>query len=208
LLAFDTHEIAEAIARCPLPVFTGIGHEIDVSVADEVASRSFKTPTACAAAIGEMVHKFVEATEENWRGIAVSATTQLHTAERRLSERAAQVKNRIVDALQRASTALSIASDRIRRRPFDVLISAGRHIDAVADRLRVLDPVSTMARGWSVTRTSDDLTVRSSTQLSIGDVLVTSFADGSATSTVNSVKTAANERSQTKFQRQVKKAGK
>lgn len=207
LLAFDTQEIATAIARCPLPVFTGIGHEIDVSVADEVASRSFKTPTACAVAVGETVQRFVDATEEEWREIAVSATRQLNNAERRLSERAAQVKNRIVGALQRASTALSIASDRIRRRPFDVLISASRHIDAVADRLRALDPVSTMARGWSVTRTSDGVAVRSSSQLSPGDVLVTSFADGTATSTVNSVKVESSKQQQAKVQRKVTKAG-
>lgn len=207
LLAFDTQEIATAIARCSLPVFTGIGHEIDVSVADEVASRSFKTPTACAVAIGETVQRFVDATEEAWREIAVSATKQLNNAERRLSERAAQVKNRIVGALQRASTAFSIASDRIRRRPFDVLVSASRHIDAVADRLRVLDPVSTMARGWSVTRTSDGVAVRSSSQLSPGDVLVTSFADGTATSTVNSVKVELSKQQQAKVQRKATKAG-
>ena len=118
------------------------------------------------------------------------------------------MKNRIVDALQRASTALSIARDRTRRRPFDVLTSAGRHIDAVAGRLRVLDPVNTMARGWSVTRTTDGLTVRSSTQLSPGDVLVTSFADGSAASTVNSVKTTTSEPHPSKVQRKVEKEGK
>lgn len=208
LLAFDTEEIATAIARCPLPVFTGIGHEIDVSVADEVAGRSFKTPTACAVAIGETVQSFVDATEEAWQGIAVSATTQLHHAERRLGEQAAQVKNRIVDALQRASTALSIASDRIRRRPIDVLISAGRYIDAVADRLRVLDPVNTMARGWSITRTTSGMTVRSSSQLSPGDVLVTSFSDGTVTSTVDSVKIASSEPHQAKAHQKVTKAGK
>ena len=208
LLAFDTHEIAAAIAHCRLPVFTGIGHEIDISVADEVASRSFKTPTACAAAIGAMVHEFMEAMEENWRDIAVSSTTQLHSAERRLNERAGQVKNRIVDALQRASTALSIANDRIRRRPIDVLVSASRFIDAAADRLRVLDPVNTMARGWSVTRTAGGLTVRSSAQLSEGDVLVTSFADGSATSTVNSLSVVSSDPPHGKVQQSAKEAGK
>ncbi len=208
LLAFDTQEIAAAIGRCPLPVFTGIGHEIDVSVADEVANRSFKTPTACAVAIGELVQSYVDATEDSWRGIAVLATTQLHNAERKLSERAARVKNRIVDALQRASTALSIARDRIRRRPLDVLVSAGRHIEAVADRLRLLDPVNTMARGWSVTRTTDGKAVRSSSQLAPGDVLVTSFADGSATSTVTKVKIALSEPDQTDGRRTIRKAGK
>jgi len=46
LLAFDTEEIAMAIGKCAKPVFTGIGHEIDFSIADEVAHRAFKTPTA------------------------------------------------------------------------------------------------------------------------------------------------------------------
>ena len=187
LLAFDTQEIAVAIARCPLPVFTGIGHEIDISVADEVANRSFKTPTACAVAIGEMLRGFVDATEATWRGIAMSATTQLHHAERGLSEQAARVKGRLVDALQRASTGLSVASYRIRRRPEEMLVAAGRYVDAVAGRLRVLDPVNTMARGWSITRTSNGMTVRSYSQITPGDVLVTSLSDGTVTSTTNSV---------------------
>ena len=37
-----------AIASCPVPVITAIGHEIDRSIADEVAHLSCKTPTAAA----------------------------------------------------------------------------------------------------------------------------------------------------------------
>ena len=45
---FDQRDLAEAIARCPLPVITAIGHEIDRSIADMVAHHSCKTPTAVA----------------------------------------------------------------------------------------------------------------------------------------------------------------
>jgi exodeoxyribonuclease VII large subunit len=48
LAAFDSRVVAEAIARCPRPVLTGLGHEIDVSVADRVAHSAFKTPTKAA----------------------------------------------------------------------------------------------------------------------------------------------------------------
>ena len=48
LAAFDDEAVARAIAACPVPVLTGIGHEVDTSVADEVAHTSAKTPTACA----------------------------------------------------------------------------------------------------------------------------------------------------------------
>ncbi len=60
LLAFDLASVAKAIALCPLPVFCGIGHEIDTSVADQVAHTAAKTPTACAAALVAHVAAFDE----------------------------------------------------------------------------------------------------------------------------------------------------
>ena len=48
LVAFDTPSVCEVTARFPLPVFTGIGHDIDQTVLDMVAHTSLKTPTAVA----------------------------------------------------------------------------------------------------------------------------------------------------------------
>jgi exodeoxyribonuclease VII large subunit len=48
LQIFDSRVVAEAIARAPFAVLTGLGHEIDQSVADLVAHASFKTPTMVA----------------------------------------------------------------------------------------------------------------------------------------------------------------
>ncbi len=48
---YNDRQLAEAIARAPLPVLTGIGHETDRTVADEVAHTAQKTPTAVAAYI-------------------------------------------------------------------------------------------------------------------------------------------------------------
>ena len=53
LVYFDSEAICRAIAACPVPVLTGIGHEIDNSLADLVAHRNLITPTDCA--------KFLEA---------------------------------------------------------------------------------------------------------------------------------------------------
>ena len=60
LMAFDLANVATAIATCPKPVFCGIGHEIDESVADRVAHTTAKTPTACAAALVAHVAAFDE----------------------------------------------------------------------------------------------------------------------------------------------------
>ena len=75
LVAFDDESLARAIATAPFPVFTGVGHEIDTSVADHVAARSFKTPTACASAIVSTVRTFEEALGGFARRTAIASVT-------------------------------------------------------------------------------------------------------------------------------------
>ena len=53
LAAFDSRAIAEAVALAPVPVLTGLGHEIDQSVADLVAHSAAKTPTKAAELLVE-----------------------------------------------------------------------------------------------------------------------------------------------------------
>ena len=62
-----------------------------------------------------------------------------------------------------------------------------RHLDAVAQRVRLLDPVTTMARGWTITRTADGRTVRSADELTPGTEIVTTFASGTARSRVEEI---------------------
>lgn len=52
---FDDEALGEAICRCPVPVVAAIGHHDDRSVAEEVAYRREKTPTAAAVFILQRV---------------------------------------------------------------------------------------------------------------------------------------------------------
>ena len=139
LLAFDSEVVATAIAGCRKPVFTGIGHEIDVSIADEVANKAFKTPTACAAQVVEMVRAFIDNTEQVWSQIATQSFAQLQKAEHELLR----------------------TSERLLQRPRDVIRLAEQHLGHAATRLRLLDPVNTMKRGWSIVRNDAGVVVRS-----------------------------------------------
>jgi exodeoxyribonuclease VII large subunit len=202
LLAFDSEEIAAAIGMCPLPVFTGIGHEVDTSIADEVANRAYKTPTACAAGVVQLVQEFVQSTEDAWSQISLTASELLSDAERTLNETAQAVKSAVVLALNESAHALRAAADRVRRRPIEVLSLATHSLKSASDRLRLLDPVNTMARGWSITRDVNGKAIRGASALKQGQVITTSFADGDATSTVETIST------RTKQQSTSKKAGK
>ncbi|MCP4304095.1 MAG: exodeoxyribonuclease VII large subunit [bacterium] len=114
LAAFDSEEIAVAIANCPVPVLTGIGHEIDVSVADLVA-RSFKTPTACGAGLVALVTDFVDRLD--WLAVATArgAASRLGVARHRLETSAQRLARSSVAASTRAYLGLDETETYILR---------------------------------------------------------------------------------------------
>jgi exodeoxyribonuclease VII large subunit len=61
--AFNDFSLCEAIASCPVPVWTGIGHESDLVVADLVAQRALKTPTDAAVALTDAFEETAYALE-------------------------------------------------------------------------------------------------------------------------------------------------
>ena len=77
LAAFDSRRIAEAVARCPVPVLTGLGHEIDQSITDRVGHTAFKTPTMVAEFLVDRVRRAEQAVER-------CAATLAHRAEREI----------------------------------------------------------------------------------------------------------------------------
>ena len=210
LATFDHESIATAIARSPMPVFTGLGHEVDRSVADEVAHSSLKTPTACAAALVEHVYAFQSEVERVWSTIDRRANRSLLDATASLATIAHGIRRATVSAVERSGDRLGhrrqrlgAAATRALERCNDRLVTAHaslrraparldpevRHIDAVAARVRLLDPVHTMARGWSITRAEDGTIVRSAAELEAGAIITTTFARGSARSRVEETST-------------------
>ncbi len=184
LSTFDAEPIARAIARCSLPVFTGIGHEIDLSVADEVAYESHKTPTACAVALIEKVRDFVEESESLWSSIALEANSQLERSDTLLDRVSRDIVIHTRSAVDRAHERLMARVERIVRRVPQFFAERERDLDSVETRVRLLDPRNVLARGWSITRTTSGRIVRNVSDVEIGDEIVTLVADGSLVSTI------------------------
>jgi exodeoxyribonuclease VII large subunit len=165
LAAFDDEQIAMAISKCSHPVFTGIGHEIDTSIADIVAHTANKTPTACAQSVIAIVESFLS----------------------ELSYSASSLRSLTQTAVERARSRIAVSVERLRTRPRTGLERQTQKLMMHAASVRLLDPVTTMARGWSITRDSSGNVVRSISDIKKGDTVVTALADGSITSTVEGV---------------------
>jgi exodeoxyribonuclease VII large subunit len=87
----DDLELARLVCRCPIPIFTGIGHERDSTILDEVAHRRFDTPSKVALHITQTI-----------RDNALGALAALE-----------QIKLQVARIVTRERTALATQADRI-----------------------------------------------------------------------------------------------
>ncbi|NBO79708.1 MAG: exodeoxyribonuclease VII large subunit [Actinobacteria bacterium] len=194
LAIFDDEGIALAIARCRHPVLTGIGHETDRTIADEVAFSGFKTPTACAKFVVDRVDAFVDRLDQAWQRTATQSMQILTLVLARLDNVAQRVRTGVLTALQHSSERLAVNANRLQKAPAACLTASTSRLDDIADRLRLLDPVHLMKRGWSITRSGDGRVMRDVRQVKKNETLTTRVANGTVTSTVvetESIKTTS-----------------
>jgi exodeoxyribonuclease VII large subunit len=146
LAPFDTELVARAIAGMDVPVVTGVGHEIDRSVADEVAWSACKTPTACAQLLVGRVDTFVGALDHASQRVAARARQRMAVAGRELDEAARRARRSATAAVAREHTHLDRSHGRLhelaRRRTVDLTA----RIDACARRLGELGRRATRDR--------------------------------------------------------------
>lgn len=209
LAVFDSERIANTIAMVPCPVLTGIGHEIDRTIADEVAHTALKTPTACATALVERVADYVNDTEMSFEAIARRALTTVDDADHRLTDTARRIAGRTSAAIERADERLTMRQVQLATIAPAALIRSSDRLDAAATRLldraaittdreasrldvfaarvAAVDPAVQLARGWTITRNAAGEIVRSIADLNPGDVLSTDLIDGAITSVVDTV---------------------
>ena len=209
LVAFDAEEVARSIALCQRPVWTGIGHTGDESVADLVANQRAITPTACGAAVVDRVASY-------WSGVAWAAGQVARDSVdlcRRYEQSYTTLSGQLVGAARghlrsytqtlRASRrrlvvaparALRQAQEQIRPRASRLAPLAGAYVEnqraALSGKRRLLsayDPVRTLERGWSLTLDDQGKTIRSVHDVGLGSSVTTKMADGSFTSTVEGV---------------------
>lgn len=208
LAVFDHEVVARAIAAASVPVVTGIGHDIDRSVADEVAHTSTPTPTAAAQFVVGRVglwldqlsdhektlvasgHRAMQRAEQRVEtvrsGVAVLTANVLDRNEQRLASRGVRLVRAARSSQRRAANQVAQGFARLEVAQRHGLTTAARRVDSAAAQVRAFDPALALARGWSITRDADGRVVRSISGVEPGDDVTTQLADGVLTSTITS----------------------
>jgi len=116
----NDYALARWICECPVPVFSGIGHERDNTILDEVAHTRFDTPSKVVAGIRDRIVERTRSAMEAYRTITVAAERAVNDRRQQAERLVLAVKTGAVSAIQRArleSERLSgaVRSDALRR---------------------------------------------------------------------------------------------
>ncbi len=135
LACFDDERVARAIALCPVPVVTGIGHEIDRSVADDVAHAVAKTPTAAAQHLVERVSDYLGRVEELWSVVARLSQRELAAHDAQLGAHTARASRNARASLTGAAARLDAHAARARRAGVVATTRADQRLERDGGRL-------------------------------------------------------------------------
>ncbi|MFO8237146.1 MAG: exodeoxyribonuclease VII large subunit [Prochlorococcaceae cyanobacterium] len=159
LAVFDGERLARAIAACPLPVVSGIGHEDDITIADLVADRRAATPTAALVALLPDRRQTRPALQQLRRHLGQLLGLRLQGERQRLG----RLQERLVQL--HPHTQLELLRQELAR----------------SQRLlEVLSPQHALARGFCLLHTAGHRLIRSSAELRPGQAVQLQLADGRA----------------------------
>lgn len=201
---FDEYLLAEKIARFPLPIFTGIGHERDETVADLVAHTRLKTPTAVA----EFLLDGFRALEENLalaiRRLDRATRSKLKEENSLVHQLELRTRSLSQNRLNLSKESITMLSRRIQQAGKNLLRIQAIHLESqektltrVADlflknqterihvlenQIRQLDPKSILQKGY--TRTEINGKPIHQTSIKEGDILETYTLSQKLTSTL------------------------
>jgi exodeoxyribonuclease VII large subunit len=190
LWPFNEEVVAHAIHRCPIPVVSAVGHEIDFTIADFVADVRAPTPSAAAELVVPDAGELGAAIERLRTRLVRALSGRLHVLEemtRRLAE--AHGLRRAADVLLVRQQRCDDIAIRLRRAVPSALQRVADRLSAVEEQLMALSPRAILDRGYSVTRLLPDRDIVSDVrQLTRGDLVDILFARGGAVCSVKECK--------------------
>lgn len=183
LNCFNAYRLCSYVAQFPLPILTGIGHDKDTSVADMVAHRALKTPTAVAGWLIERMTRI-----EGWLDTAAlqlhdATTAAVRRSEMRLERLAGDLRRLGSELLMRERLRTEHRAQALPEAVREYLRREDRKLDTAAALVAGQSPARILRLGFAVVRRSGKA-LTSAAETGPGEELKIELADGGIAATV------------------------
>jgi exodeoxyribonuclease VII large subunit len=184
LAAFDSFNIGFAIATCLLPVITGIGHEIDQSIADLMAHTALKTPTAVADFIIDHNMNYEAAINDMVNVVGTLSSMVMKSAHINIGNLFTYVQTAGFEKLKYHRLIIDQQWNEVKKMNGLIIKDQFNSIQSFETSIKLSNPDKIMKRGFSLIK-KDGVYVTSSKQLTKNDSISLTFIDGSNEAVVN-----------------------
>lgn len=189
LWAFNDEALARAIAACPVPVISAVGHEVDFTIADFVADVRAPTPSGAA--------EIVVPNQDEWqRRISALVLRICRVGQRAVEDRAQQLdwlRKRLIAGSPSATLRRQRESLREKRRRLSIFVrhaltTTGNRIELLARALNSVSPLATLDRGYAiVTKAASGKALLRADEVAAGDDIHAKLSQGELVATIKAV---------------------
>lgn len=185
LWAFNEEAVVRAVAACPFPIISAVGHETDTTLCDFAADVRAPTPSAAAELVSEEREVLLAMLSDH---LDRSGDALLRMVERRRERLEWMAKRpcllRPEQPIERANQTIDLLSDRMDRAQARLTERAQARLVNIAGRLEALSPLKVLSRGYAAISTESGKVVVKASDLAAGDKVRIAFADATRTATI------------------------
>jgi len=187
LLAFSDERVVRAVAHCPVPVVSAVGHEQDTPLCDLAADVRASTPTAAGKLVVPELTELCDRLDRAREALARSVRRSLERDRQQLARSAERLRAGPRVAVEREGVRLERAHERLRRAPALAVERKRAALENTAAKLAALSPLQTLRRGYAIVRTEQGEVVASTEDVSTGGRVDVTLAEGGFAARVEEV---------------------
>jgi exodeoxyribonuclease VII large subunit len=183
LWPFNEEVVARAIFASNIPIVSGVGHEIDFTIADFVSDLRAPTPSAAAELVSpDQAERLLglkqseQRLHHTMRKTIQSCEKNLEHLQKRLRHPREALLNRMQHLDQLEQTLIRVQSHFLQQKTLG--------LKTLSEKIDALSPLKILHRGYALITDTDERIVQSAKGLAVGDMLKTQWADGHAWSKV------------------------
>jgi len=178
LWAFNEEPVARAIADCPVPVISAVGHEVDVTISDLVADLRAPTPSAAAETVAPDMEEILRYV----KGVGVRLSGGLRRSvegpRRALKDSGSRLRRSGKELVTPRRKELLELQESMAREMGVFLERRRSALGRLGEKMDALSPLSTLKRGYAVPLDSGGRVLRTTEDFTVGDTFQLRILDG------------------------------
>lgn len=185
LAYLNDYELAALLAKRTVPIWVGIGHEKDRTILDEVANRSFDTPSKVIGGIRNLIAERTQDVLDSFQTIKLLSQHQITAYQSQNDQYMRVIKTLAHGQINEANKSVDLMRSTLHYLAQQQIKLATNQVESLMRETLIQNPRNVMAKGYGIVR-SEGKAIRSIQQIS-GDSIQVELQDGTIQANVTKV---------------------